>query len=296
MASADYYFWADLLIWTRGDGDLQQSNFFGLNDFSWEAGARVTLGYRQNATTGRELTYFGTGNLEETESQTSAFNNLGSFFQPAGGFTALETSAFNNASSQTQSKESKLHSLEYNRVRWGWDVLKQFVGLRYMYFGDEFEFLSSNTVDGRLAMHSINNLLGAHIGGELFYDVGYRTSVSVTGKTGAFLNFANVDTTLTNDGNTFIDRNTSDAHLASSIELGLMAHYQLNTRARFRLGYDVVLLWGLFTVDNNAPHADSNPFLNPRPEFLTPLTGSNLQTNNDVVAFHGLSLGLEIFR
>ena len=145
-------------------------------------------------------------------------------------------------------------------------------------------------------MNNINNLIGAHVGGELFYDVGFRSSVSLTGKTGAYLNFADVDTTFVNDGNTFIDRDVDDTHLASSIELGIMGHYQLNPRARFRLGYDVLLLWGLFTVENNAPRLSNDPFLIPPPNILTPLTGSDLNTNNDTVVFHGLSFGLEIFR
>ena len=296
VASADYYFWGDILLWTRSDGDIQLSNFSSLSDFSWEAGFRATLGYRQNATLGREFTYFGTGDLEESETVTSQSNNLGSLFVPAGGFGAAETTAFFNANEQTQSKESKIHSLEYNRVRWGWDVLKQFVGIRYLYFGDEVELLSTSTVDGRFAMNNINNLIGAHVGGELFYDVGFRSSVSLTGKTGAYLNFADVDTTFVNDGNTFIDRDVDDTHLASSIELGIMGHYQLNPRARFRLGYDVLLLWGLFTVENNAPRLSNDPFLIPPPNILTPLTGSDLNTNNDTVVFHGLSFGLEIFR
>ena len=121
LSTPDTILFADALFWTRADGDVQLSTFFGLNDFNFVGGARVTLGYRENATQGRELTYFGTGQLDESETLTSA-GGLQPIFGTVGGLSV--PTGFLNANLHTQTKESQLHSLEYNRIKWGWDLLK----------------------------------------------------------------------------------------------------------------------------------------------------------------------------
>jgi hypothetical protein len=298
VVNAGYYLFADGLFWTREDGEVQLSNFFGVNDFNFVAGGRVTLGYRDNATSGRELTYLGTGDLDESITRSNVAGSLSTLFQAAGGIGFAQISGFFNAVSQTQSKESQIHSIELNRVRWGWDVVKSIAGLRYIYFDDAYSFFSSNSIgtNGLFVMDSVNNLFGGQLGWELFYDVGYRASASLTTKFGGYINAANVDTNLFNGGIQILAQEEDDSAFASSIDVGLLTHYQLNPRARFRLGYDLLFLWGAFTVQNNIPRTTfANGVITGTPT-ITPNTGTNLNTNNEAVFFHGVSFGFEVFR
>ena len=297
VVNAGYYLFADALFWTRTDGDVQLSSSFGLTDFNFVGGYRFTLGYRQNATEGQELTFFGTGDLDEEETATSAAGNLTSLFAVAGGIPAA---GFFNAVSQTQTKETQLQSLEYNRIKWGWDVLKTFVGVRYIYFDDSYSLFSTNTggTNGLFVMDSTNNLFGIHGGTELFYDVGYRTSASLTTKVGGYVNSADFDTNVFNAGAQVLSQETQEGSFASTFELGFLSHLQLSPRSRFRLGYDLFLLWGAFTIENNVPRqefANGFPIPGGGPS-LNPATGTNLNTNNEPVLFHGLSFGFEVFR
>ena len=291
VVSAGYYVFLDGLVWTRGDGEVQFSNFFGLNNFSYEGGVRFTFGYRQNATQGREFTYFGTGDLDDSQIQTSATNSLAPLFTLSTTFGLGAADGFSTASRHEHTKSSSIHSLGYSRVKWNWDVVKTMIGLRYIYFDDSTEFLSTNGLTGRnafLALDSVNNLFGVDAGFELFYDVGFRSSFSFAAKGGLFLNVTNFDTNLFNFGSQLLSQDIDESSIASSIELNVLSHFQLRPQARFRLGYDLMLLWGLYTIENNAP----------RPAFplLAPTTGTDLNTNNDAVLFHGLSFGFEVYR
>lgn len=288
VVNAGYYGFADALFWTRGDGDVQLSNSFGLTDFNFVGGYRFTLGYRENATRGRELTIFGTGELDESEFATSPAGNLNALFT-----STIAAAGFFNAVSQTQEKSSQLFSAEYNRINWGWDVLKTFAGIRYIYFDDSFSLFSTNGggTNAFFAQDSVNNLFGVHGGGELFYDVGFRTSASLTAKFGGYVNAANVDTNVFNAGTQVLSQETDEGAIASTIEIGAMSHFQLSPQSRFRLGYDLFLLWGAFTVENNIPRDTftGTPVLNAA-------TGTNLNTNNEPVFLHGISFGFEVFR
>lgn len=297
VVSAGYYLFAEGLIWTRGDGEVQLSNFFGLDQFDTDGGLRITLGYRQNATRGREFTYFGTTDITEERTFTSANNQLNATFVGVGGIGFQQTSSFFNAFSQTQRKSTQLQSLEYNRINWSWDLLKTILGVRYIYFDDSYSFFSSNNFsNGLFVQDAVNNLFGVHGGMELFYDVGYRTSVSGTAKFAGLINAANVDTNLFNAGVQSLAQDVDDSSFAGTIELGFMSHIQLNPRARFRVGYDLFFLWGAFTVANNIPRDTfSNGNLVGTP-VISPNTGTDLNTNNPAVFFNGLSLGFEVFR
>ncbi len=308
VPNAAYYLMVEVMALSRYDGDIQASSFFSLDDFGWEPGGRVTIGYRKNATMGRELTYYGTfKDVQQSVTITDPQNRLGAVFTPfssnpnslKSGFGAAELGSFFNANLQTQTKASEFHSLEYNRVKWGYDVIKTQVGLRYIYFDDAFSFFSDNgNTNGTFNMHSINNLFGGSVGGELFYDVGYRASVSVWNTWGGYINLADFDTLLANNGLVALDKNVKVSHVASSIELGAMGHYQLNPRVRLRLGFEITWLWGLYTVNNNFPRVTDNPFINAvdEPNVVYPGTGSNLNTNASPVIWDGISFGMEIFR
>ncbi len=297
VSNAGYYAFLDAIFWQRTDGEVQLSNNFGLNEFNFVGGGRVTIGQRNDATSGTEFTYFGTGDLDESETATSATGALQPLFGAAAGISPLQISGFQNADSHQQDKETQLHSLGLSRVKWGWDVLKTMVGVRYIYFDDSFEFFSqSATGNGLFVQDSVNNLFGVDAGFELFYDVGFRTSASLQTKFGAYINAANVDTNVFNVGAPVLQQEEDDGTIASTIEVNFLSHFQLSPRSRFRIGYDLFLGWGLVTVENNIPRPTfANGFPTGAP-VLTSATGTNLNTNNDTVLFHGPSFGFEVFR
>ena len=126
-------------------------------------------------------------------------------------------------------------------------------------------------------------MIGPHIGGELFYDVGYRLSYSLFGKAGGYLNFNRVETDLVNAGAQFLNAEDNSLTISGSLELGLISHFQLSRSARLRLGYNVLWLGEVASVSDNFP------------AVLTPFTGTDTSDSDDMF-FHGASFGLEIYR
>ena len=293
--SARRYMIAEVLYFNRDDGLVANSNFGALNSFDGDLGWRFTIGNRSDATRGREVSYFGTTELEQSVDRFDAGNRINSRFVASDGFGAANLSSFNGAFEQSESKDTEIHSLEYNKVRWGWDVVKSFVGLRYIYVEDNYRMFSRSNVlipggggatrvhEGLYEMNAHNNLFGPHIGGELFYDVGYRLSWSLASKAGVYANFNKLDTRLRNDGTNFLNVEDENGTVSGSIELNLIGHYQLSQQARFRFGYNALWLGEVASVsDNFSP-------------VISPTTGSDAGDSDDMF-FHGVSLGLEIFR
>ncbi|MFT7632247.1 MAG: hypothetical protein ACI87E_003299 [Mariniblastus sp.] len=290
--TARRYMIAEALYFNRDDGSIVNSNFGGLNSFDANLGWRFTFGTRNDATNGQEFTYFGTTEMEQTATRIDAGARINSGFIAVGGLGDANLSAFSDATLQTESKDTTIHSLEFNRVKWGWDVVKTFVGIRYINVDDNYRMFSqSSTIplaanrlhDGTFEMNTQNHMIGPHVGGELFYDIGNRLSWSLASKAGVYANFNNVDTTLINDGSQFLNVEDENATLSTSLELGLVGHYQLSKQARFRFGYTALWLGEVASVSDN---------LSP---FVSPATGTNTSDSDDMF-FHGVSFGFEIFR
>ena len=280
------YLLADALYFTRTDGDdIVNSNFGSLDGFDWNGGLRVTFGAKSDSLRGREITYQGIAEIEESETRTSAGGLIDTAFIPTGGLAAGSTSAFDNVTSQTESQSAEFHSLEFNSVTYGWDVIKSFAGFRFLYLEDDYQTNTTNLFGetGEFELQTINNLFGVHVGGEIFYDVGQRLSYSFASKAGVFVNFSQVDTQLTNNGIDFIDGDDDNATFSTSLEFNALAHYQLSQTARFRVGYNVLFIGEVATAQDNFD------------PLVTPISASQADDGDDIV-FHGLNFGFEIFR
>ena len=295
VSAARRYAYLEFLYLTREDGDINNSNFNPLGEFDFDASWRFTLGQRSDMSQGRELSYFGTSGIQASQETVSADNNLNALFTPAGGLFPADLSAFSGASEHIQTKETDLHSVELNRVRWGWDVVKSFVGLRYIYLADDFQHDSTApildpfgtptglTETGQFRIDTNNHLFGGHIGAELFYDIGYRFSLSGVSKFGVYVNVNEVDNFLENDGVTLLDTEDNSATISTTYDLQFLAHYQIRQTARVRVGYNALFLGNVATVaDNFTP-------------FVSPFTGFDGSDNDDAF-IHGFTFGLEIYR
>lgn len=279
------YLIAEALYFDRDDGNISNSNFGSLGNFDLNAGWRFTIGRRQDSTRGTEFSYMGTMDLDQTRNYSSPAGIITSRFIPTDGFGPAQTAAFFNATQQSETKETSFHSLEFNRVKWGWDVLKTFIGVRYLMVDDSYSMFSQNLGgdQGTFQMEMVNHMIGPQIGAELFYDVGNRLSFSFTSKLGVYANYNEADTQMTHNGTQFINSESSGGTLSSTYEAGLTGHYRLNRRARLRFGYNILFLGEVATVSDNFPRA------------LAPSTGGNV-TDSDNMFFHGLSFGLEVYR
>jgi hypothetical protein len=288
VSAARRYAYLEYLYLTREDGDITNSNFNPLGEFDFGSGIRLTFGQRSDMTQGREISYFGAFDIETEQTTNDSLNRLNALFAPGGGLFTSDLSAFNNASQHIQAKETSLHSLEYNRVRWGWDVLKSFIGARYIYMDDQYQLNSTaptfgGTETGIYRLDTLNHLLGAHIGAELFYDIGYRFSLSGVSKFGLYANVNKGDVFLQNDDTVILNTESNDAAFSTTYDLSLLAHYQIRQSARLRFGYNAFYLSNVATVsDNFTP-------------FVSPFTGFDSSDEDDAF-IHGFSFGLEIYR
>jgi hypothetical protein len=288
VSASRCYMHAEALIMTREDGDLFGTSIAPLTDFDYSTGMRFTFGRKSDSIFGREL---GIMVLTDVSQDVTTRDNQ-----------------FLTADFQSQNKESDIYSIEYNRVNWGWDLVKTFVGFKFIRFDDSYRIASSTSArgprdeqrdvfgnvivpasgaqsasSGFFSMDTANSLFGAHLGGELFYDVGYRWSTSVAGKWGAFLNVNDFDTITTgSDGSPFATENDG-VTLSTSAELNILAHYQINTMLRFKGGYNLLYVGNVATVSDN--FAQRVPTLN----------GIDTSDSDDVF-FHGFSFGLEFYR
>ncbi len=286
ISRARRYFILDALYMNRANGEVRGINLSPIDDFDSGFGARFTTGRRTDAANGREFSYFGSFDIEEGGVVTDALGRINRLFAPDGFFvTPANLTAFTNINVASESLETSFHSFEYNRVRWGWDVVKVLFGVRYVNLEDDYDLLT-NTIfgeTGSLSVDTKNHMFGPQVGLELFYDVGFRWSLSGYGKFGLMLNAYDADVVSSANGFGITNSGTNEADLAYLADFGITAHYQLSTQSRFRVGYNVLYLGDVTTADEAFPR------------ILSPGSATSLDANDDAL-FTGLSFGLEFYR
>ncbi len=284
ICDARNYFQADALYWRRSDGGIIGTNFGGPDDAEWQLGWRGTIGWRLDEILGYEATYFGFQPMKEDVRQSSVGGAIDALFIPRGGLTTAHLDSFFDANQTQQTLQTRFHSAEFSRVRFGWDVLKTSVGMRYIWLDDQYDLASRSGADlGLFRMKANNNLIGPTVGLELLYDVGRRISYSARAKGGAYLDFTRLDTNLADGANQLIQNRNNQTDLAASLELGANAYLKLTHNVRLRGGYDALWLYNVMSVAENYP------------VFVTPLTGRNPDDSRRV-DLHGVSFGIEFFR
>lgn len=286
ISRARNYFIMDVLYMTRANGEVNGINLSPIDEFDYGYGARFTVGRRTDAANGREFSYFGTFGIEDGGNVSDAAARIRRRFLPGGTFiTDADLAAFTNVTSASERLETNFQSFEYNRVRWGWDVVKVMFGARYVYLEDDYDLTTNNFFGntGSLSVDAKNHLIGPQIGLEMFYDVGFRWSLSGFGKFGLMLNAYDADVNASSDGFGLVNNGTNDADAAFLVDLGLTAHYQLTSQARLRVGYNMLFLGDVTTADEAFPN------------FLSPFSSGSLDADDDAL-FTGLSLGLEFYR
>ncbi len=294
VAYARRYLIAEGLYMTRRDGVISNSNFGSLADFDWAGGLRLTLGNRRDSIRGNEITYFGTDEI--TQGMTNfdvPQGRIDARFNAGGGFLPAEISSFKNAYEQSEFKQTELHSLEFNKVEWGWDVVKTYAGLRYLYIEDDYMMSSTSNRDfagnpipvenGLFEVYVKNNLIGPNFGTEIYYDVGSRLSATFVARGGLYWSLNQVRTKLNNAGTQFLDVEDNNSTIGGTIELGFNGRFKVARRANLRFGYNALWVNRVAEAANNVP------------TVITPTIGSQTSDTN-AMQFHGANIGFEIFR
>lgn len=285
FSNARRYLVAEGLYLTRRDGIISNSNFGSLSNFDWAGGLRLTLGNRQDSIRGREITYFGTDEITEGNTNFDAAGRIRARFVAGDGFLSSEISAFRNAVQQNEFKQTEFHSLEFNRVEWGWDVVKNFIGLRYIYNEDSYTMSSQNLSgeSGLFEVYAKNNLIGPNFGTEIYYDVGRRLSATFVARGGLYGSINQVRTKLNNDGTQVLDVEDNNSTIGGSLELGINGRFKLGRRSHFRFGYNYMVLERIAEAANNVP------------TVITPSIGADTSDTRQM-QFHGANIGFEIYR
>ncbi len=283
VSEAVRYFKFDVYAMRRTDGVFGATNAGPLPEFPTNVGWKITAGRRRDATQGDEISYMGLSEDSRGRDLSGPAGNLNALFTPGGGLGAAQTSAFFNATRQIETSSTILQGIEYNRNQWLFDVARKYVGIRGIYIQDEYALFSQNFTTGNLDIRADNFLIGPQAGLEVFYDVGYRFSLSASGDIMGFANFSNLDTFYDNAGITYADRNVDANNFAYGFDIGFVAHYQLTPQARLRLSYTGLWLYDVVSATDNVP------------PLLTSAVGSTV-VDTDSMVFQGIGFGFEVFR
>ncbi len=282
VAGARQYFIGEGLYWFTETDSVVGSTFFSTGDQDGAAGGRITFGQKEGVK-GREFVYTGFAAFVASDTRTTPFIGMSANFSTAI-FPFVLTAPFINAGIQTQRLKSRFHSVEFNRTWWGWDVVKSHIGLRYMYYSEDYQLLSINGFGtGSFNLLAENHFIGPEIGIDFFYDVGRRTAFTFSSSIGGGINLHRSGFDTFTNGLQFVDVQSSSADFQWNFQLAISAHWKLGPRSRLVAGYDILALFETATANQNFP------------AILSPIAGANSRADEEVF-LHGVSFGIEIYR
>lgn len=254
-------------------------------DFSAEAGARTTIGWVSDCVHGYEFTY--TGRLQwdaPAVATVPPFGSIQTVLEAGAPFVPTDLSAFNdNPIGAVQDYRADFWSVEANRISVGWDIAKCVVGVRYIDYDEAFAYISRNGAGqtGLLATSTENRMIGAHLGLDLLYPISRNGFTDFRSRVGAFMNFAESNFALINDGTFLLLSEDDKTELAGVLEIGGGIRYHVGQHVSFRLGAE---LWYLKEVA-----AVSDQFT----RVIRPGTGRTIRVRSDFLVT-GVSFGTEI--
>lgn len=297
-----YYSIAEALYTKRAGSSFTRSNDFGLSDFDWELGTRITLGRRFDCVDGYEFTYTGMPSWEESSSRAGAL--FGSQFVPGVGLNNDSFRAFNQFGAgdlanplmtsqpnfSLQERTAQFHSFEFNRTYTGWDVIRCMMGLRTIVYNEDYRYISRSAIDngvdpvfnqtGSLTQSVDNFLIGPQAGLEMYYPLAKRLFMNSRLKGGIYLDLIDSQTRLFDGVNAQAvaggdaDEQEICLMFESSSQLGVHITPALSLFA----GYDIWFMSGVATVDGQLPRNFAR------------LQGSSVSGDEDVF-IHGITVG-----
>jgi hypothetical protein len=267
----------------RGDNRFTLADDFGMSGFDFEWGTRITIGSVPDCVHGCEFTLVTPMEWDMTGSLVDAGAGINTLLSTGGSLVPADLSAFNNATGQRQTYAAEYWSLEGNKTLIGWDVAKLLIGARYIDYDEDYGYTTRNNAGqtGVIRSSTDNQLFGAQIGMDLLYPVARHLYTDLRARAGAYLNFADADINIVNNGSTIIRNGDEDEEIAGMFELGMGLRYNLGQALSVRGGTELWYLTGVATVPDQYNGV------------VTQNTGRNIRMDEDIF-FYGLSFGAEL--
>lgn len=257
---------------------------FSMDDFEFELGPRVTVGFVPDCREGYEFSFVGPFNWETGSSRTDPAGGLGSPLVPGLPVPASDLTSFSGATFQEQRHEAEYFSFEMNRTKIGWDVIKLLHGIRYIEYSEDYFFfsdpLAAGANPGLLRSSTENRLIGAQVGIDLTYPMTCRLWSDVRARAGAYANFAENSFQLVNNGALRVFNEDDAVSLAGAFELGGGFRYYLTNNLHIRAGGELWYITQIATAQDQFG------------QTIRPTTGRNMDDGDDVFMV-GVTVGGE---
>jgi hypothetical protein len=224
-----------------------------LDDFQFEPGPRVLIGYMLSPENAIEASYFGIYNWKVSKT-VHGDNDL----NLPGDLGLNGNLNFFDADTATVTYKSLIHNAEINYVH-NIDNIGLLVGFRYFYLQDQFSetFTDVQTGSSSYNISSFNDLFGGQIGARLTRERG-NFGFDFTGKAGVYGNNIHSSQRVS-DFNGFEERNNS----VNAGQIAFIGDLELNTSYRFsqnwslRGGYQVYWLEGMALAPSQLDFTDT---------------------------------------
>jgi hypothetical protein len=255
-------------------------------DLAYRSGYRVTGAYLVGPASALEATYFGGFNwasgaqAQGNGTLYSVFSEFGS--NPLNGFPETDAAFLHqiNLSSELDNAELNFrHRFVSANCLVHTSLL---VGARYLRLRDDFIY---STDTGTNAMDYLqktdNDLVGAQIGGDMFFCITPRFRVGGEVEAGVYGNTAKQRTRMISTASPELRESVRETDAAFVAEAGLIGLYRVTSRLTVRGGYQLLFIDEVATAIDNfntvSPFSARTPFLD----------------NSGDVFFHGSTLGFE---
>jgi hypothetical protein len=225
-----------------GEDNFSLTRNVRMDEFDFEFAPRITLGTLPNCVNGFEFTWIGPLDFSRAVTAVDPAGNIDSVLQAGGTFDGTLLDPFQDSNLQVQSYNSEYWSAEVNRTVVGWDVAKVLFGGRFIRIEEDFGYAAEKDVFSSFAdlTNSVeNSLVGLQIGLDLLYPVARNLYTDFRGRAGAYMNFAESNTRLRNQGVTVVELTRDDEELAGVFELGGGLRYQLGRALSIRAGAEM---------------------------------------------------------
>lgn len=255
-------------------------------DYNEESGFRITGAYLIGPSTSLEAGYFGGFNFADSATVTgnqslfSVFSNFGS--NPFNGFP--ET-GFGNLHSLAVSSDMDNAELNVRRRFVSANCIVHssvLAGARYLRLREDLVYATSTATDSmQYVLKTDNDLVGAQIGGDMYFCITPRFRIGGEIEAGVYGTGSRQRTNVTSTASPSLHEYVEDNDVAFIGEGGVSALYRVSSHWTIKAGYQLLFIDGIATAVDNFNTA--SPF-SARTAFLD---------NNGDAFFHGATLGFE---
>lgn len=273
-----------LYMQRQGESNFSLSRNVTMEEFDFEFAPRITIGTLPNCVNGHEFTWVGPLEFDRAVTAFDPAGNIDSVLAAGGTFDASFIDPFENSNLQAQYYNSEYWSAEFSRTVVGWDVVKFLYGGRFIRIEEDLGFAAEKDIfasNADLTNSVENNLIGFQLGLDLLYPIGRHLYTDLRGRAGAYMNFAESNTRLRNQGVTIVNLSRDDEELAGVIELGGGLRYRLGEALSIRAGAE---LWYISDAATSAGQIN-NP--------ITEAFGTQIDIGDDLF-YYGVNAGAEI--